>query len=117
MSAKTEMRVEHNTKGPWTVKATFPDPERGHTFEPVVSVCGLYEGKPIRLADIPDVASRDTEEYANACLIAAAPDLLAALKGLLPEVLSILNTLEGKDDDLESAYQFAHAQVAKAEGQ
>lgn len=69
-----------HTPAPWAVNAVFPDAGPGHTFEPSVSITGMYEGRVIRLADIPDVASQDSEEMANAKLMACAPELATALE-------------------------------------
>lgn len=52
------------------------------------------------------------EHEANGRLIAAAPDLLAALNGLLD-----VNARQGvSDEDYEAAVEAANAAIAKAEG-
>jgi len=67
-----------HTPGPWAVQAIFPGVSQ--TFEPRVCILAKYEGSDVRIADVPDVANRDCEEMKNAHLMAAAPDLLAALQ-------------------------------------
>lgn len=108
------MSGQKHTPGPWHVRAVFPDPTRGHRFEPVVSIVArstqLYA--TFRLADIPDVAGRDTEEMANAQLIAAAPELLAALVQLYNA--ASLATLP-RDSILGAAFDAAREAIAKAQ--
>jgi hypothetical protein len=69
--------------GPYTVEAIFPDKAKGHNFEPHVCLVANHPqyGK-VRIAEIPDAPSEDSEEMATATLFGAAPDMLAALKGL-----------------------------------
>jgi len=109
-------REQGHTPGPWSVDAVFPDAERGHTFEPVVSISAYskeFDCK-IRLADIPDVADEQSEEYANAQLIAAAPDMLAALKSCL-DVLYHVAERENNEAGYAPVIQQAEAAIAKAE--
>ena len=64
-----------HTPGPWTA-ADGP-------FGIVISgQWGIHPGPSIRLADMPN-DERDPETWANARLIAAAPDMLAQLKRLI----------------------------------
>lgn len=71
--------VEH-TKGPWQLWPTHWAGGSGHRglyieqIDGSKSICDLVHHGP-------DV-SPDEEDYANAALIAAAPDLLAALKAV-----------------------------------
>ncbi len=100
------------TPGPWIVSAVWPDKTLGHSFAPRVWIsawCKVRNGYSgtIRLADIPDVSSRDSEEMANARLMAAAPELYAALKDLL--------RLYEEGDTYEAEIS-ARAAIAKAEG-
>ena len=62
-----------HTQGPWAVKH-----ERW-----VVATRGEHDGEII-VAPTYWMESSEAEAAANACLIAAAPDLLAALRGVLP---------------------------------
>ena len=73
-----------HTPGPWHINAIFPSEE--HTFIPTVSISAFdteFE-TDVRLADIPDVETEDSEYMANARLMSAAPELLEALKECLP---------------------------------
>lgn len=80
-----------HTEGPWCVNGVFPDASKGHTFEPRVWVSAIYEGTAVRVADIPDVLDKDCEEMSNARLIAAAPDMAAALADLVRQVTRYIN--------------------------
>lgn len=66
-----------HTAGPWEVNGGI----RGYAFAVIkVTVLeGPLAGQHLAVADVPDVAQPE-EAVANAWLIAAAPDLLAALK-------------------------------------
>lgn len=105
---------QQHTRGPWKVSAIFPDKQRGHTFEPHVSVCGKYEGKDIRLADIPDVADEQSEEYTNARLIAAAPDLLSDCEAALAYIVDDSRSARRREAMIESLIR--SIAKAKAEG-
>ena len=69
-----------HTPGPWTVKSVFPDRSRGQTFGPRTWISAKVNNLDCRLADIPDVESPTSDLLADARLIAAAPDMLAALQ-------------------------------------
>lgn len=66
-------RMNKHTPGPWKVARQNPSPTTGEWM-----ICGANPGY---LAEVRDCGSGDVQ--ANARLIAAAPDLLAALQGLL----------------------------------
>lgn len=88
--------------GPWTIN-------RGHGWFAIAdqhqNVCHMPE--PV-----------DAQVEANARLIAAAPDLYAALKDLNEEVRAILDSMrEHGDDELESAYQRAFSALALVNAQ
>jgi hypothetical protein len=72
-----------HTPGPWTIKSVFPDRSRGQTFGPRVWISAKVNNLNCRLADIPDIESPTSDLLADARLIAAAPDLLAALQTLV----------------------------------
>ena len=76
-----------NTPGPWILEAIFPDKTKGQTFEPRVSILGPSSMGLVRLADIPD-CDKDSEEYANARLIAKAPELQEALQWIVDGYLA-----------------------------
>jgi hypothetical protein len=91
------------TPGPWKVTDDFEEmlvcDERG---EELVNVCNekFFTGEPLPAAE-------------NAALIAAAPDLLEALKTLADFARANIGTMDM--DDL-CAYEAARAAIAKAEG-
>lgn len=90
-----------HTPGPWHVS----DP-RPYASTHCVDVIG---GLSLVAQCVPQ-SERNTEK-ANARLIAAAPDLLAALKGLLGD-----RTLAGMDKMEQEEIDAALAAIAKAEG-
>ena len=69
------MSAQH-TPGPWRVERQNPSPTTGEWM-----IAGT---KPGYLAEVRDCGSMDVQ--ANARLIAAAPDLLAALQALVAEL-------------------------------
>lgn len=101
---KTEKKAAH-TPGPWKVGESYyvlAGPEDGH-----LAACFNYVKG---LGTVP--------QYANARLIAAAPELLEALKDVLKacgeQGLNVIETEEG-GPDAEWAVR-AEAVIAKAEG-
>lgn len=94
------------TKGPW------------HTFEHSWSCTSVYAGdKRIAVLDITDTATEENEDEvgagmaANGRLIAAAPELLAALIAL-HQVASV-----ERDEDYGAISNAAAAAIAKATGE
>jgi hypothetical protein len=87
-----------HTPGPWSLKDDLIYGPDGIT---IVSADGLMEnyGPPDRSME---------ENYANARLIAAAPELLEALKGLFKNNQDIDAYLQAKDKAVQA--------IAKAEG-
>jgi hypothetical protein len=67
-----ECRVTHHTPGPWRVERQNPSPTTGEWM--------IAGAKPGYLAEVRDCGSGDVK--ANAKLIAAAPDLLAAIEAM-----------------------------------
>ena len=71
-----------HTQGPWIAVKHFAERHGGRTYIPIVRP----GNDPMPIA----VVHRDTDRYgkeegeANVALIASAPDLLAALRGVLP---------------------------------
>lgn len=99
---QTQKQKQTHTPGPWVAHGRN------------VSV----EGRDIEfpVAQVTDIL-HEAEAFANARLIAAAPDLLEALRGCVEQLGHYLLSVEsGKDDDAESAYQYGMAMIAKAEG-
>lgn len=111
---KTETKHTH-TQGPW--KAYFYAKD---SCGRIVATVGANDGCN-RICEITPIALPENEVKANARLITAAPDLLAALQ----EIESKLTTLlfERRLDSTDSAfYQVRHVRnlaetaIAKAEG-
>jgi hypothetical protein len=101
-----------HTPGPWTV-ASVENTLRGRVY----FVRAIREGKPVVVADCGLTAESPptrAECEANARLIAAAPELLAALKTLIRAVADAGK--EGTAGDLGRAESQARAALAKAEG-
>lgn len=97
-----------HTPGPWTV-------ERPMDFELSIVEAGkqTYEWKfiasiPLRDFDMPEMDFHRAQAQANARLIAAAPDLLAACRALLGAV--------NVDTPIQQCHALALEAIAKAEG-
>jgi len=105
-----------HTPGPWLENWVRPNKAEGHTFDPTCSILATdQDGRRIRLADIPDPLT--PEEEANARLIAAAPELLAALCGTVRALETLAGELgRGADPvwSLAAGLDAARAAIAKA---
>mgnify|MGYP001617764458 CR=1 FL=1 len=88
------MTAQH-TPGPWTVE---PEPDGWSVTTNVYFLATVYFGHE---------GPKDTEASANARLIAAAPDLLAALQ-------NVVRCIEAEGCN-HVAIEGAHAVIAKAE--
>ena len=132
-----EMKVGH-TPGPWTFREFMGSPEqvefgRKHGIEPVPALTN--DGARIMMADGVRIGTVDSqtefkrgkghevvcaERDANATLIAAAPELLAALLALADRVAVVIESDadDGKPEDAElrTAWDAAGVAIAKAEG-
>lgn len=98
--------MSEHTRGPWRVGKGF--------------------GSVVADTPVPEVNGSDAVEYygghlvaesispANARLIAAAPDLLAALKACLPYAMQALNDIGGMDE--YNAVTNAEKAIARATG-
>jgi hypothetical protein len=98
------MNTKH-TPGPWRVD---PDHFRDvQTTDGAIEICLAEGGEPYgkNLFSVPPIE----EAHANARLIAAAPDLLEALKAILED----MDSEHGTDYD----YAKARAAIAKATGE
>lgn len=97
------MSAGTHTPGPWTLNTNLRTPVVGIDCEdggPLLPIVETVSGYNVKQAE------------ANACLIAAAPDLLLALEMLLDWHLSTV-----EDDGEEySAVRDARAAIAKATG-
>lgn len=109
-----------HTPGPWSLRKAWSEDEFELDVFPINQKCE-YPFIPGSIARVDD--SRDEAE-ANARLIAAAPDLLAALKGFLTAEMRWETAVQTSDqsdirdatDCLFDAKEVMRAAIAKAEG-
>ena len=100
------MKTKH-TPGPWMVYV----PERGQDGHPHnLSIGAETETRATYVASVPGGAHYDWAQ-ANARLIAAAPDLLAALKDALKDLSALSHW-----DTASACAMKARAAIEKAEG-
>ena len=92
---KNKMNTQKHTDGPWHITKE----EKFLTMGTFITVRDSQEGV---------IAGTHVDDEANACLIAAAPDLLQVTKDFL--LLAALHDWEG------AAIDFAKATLSKAEG-
>lgn len=99
-----------HTPGPWRANWIRPDHSRGHTFDPTCAILAdTAEYGTVRVADIPDPLT--PEEEANACLVAAAPDLLDACEVALDALRDLT------DHYTSGTIQRLEAVIAQAKGE
>lgn len=92
-----------HTSAPWVA--------RTYSTETVRDAVGIYAGSML-LPIVPDIAGRSIEECdANIRLIAAAPDLLAALRNVIASYRA------NDPDSMANAVNDAEAAIAKATGE
>lgn len=112
------MSTQH-TPGPWIgAGPSFGDPYPRYTTSIVTEREDDDEGI-VEICELP-FHHRDDENEANARIIAAAPDLLEAIKGLLESVTDAINAGDWKVDgacDPDIDIQRANAAIAKATGE
>lgn len=101
-----------HTPGPWRFTSSFYAPYKGDHF-PVVAT---LDGQRVHVADVANPIAYDEEgeaidNAANAHLISAAPDLLAAC-----EVALAAYQLAGKDTPENSTATALREAVTKAKG-
>ena len=104
------MNTNKHTPGPWNIEHD--------KIEGIRPICQLYHpcGDIVDWpTDNPDDGDREAE--ANAALIAAAPDLLAALEALQKEAWKNRTGNVKKDFSLLLADSAARAAIAKAKGE
>jgi hypothetical protein len=110
--AGTEGRVgAAHTPGPWKAWTSTPEQVREH----FVQSTGLYPPVVICRTGRVDMASAD-----DARLIAAAPDLLAALRETLRVLVTPMGLPEvgkGRTEEQQVAFDAARAAIAKALGE
>ena len=94
-----------HTPGPWVAKT--------YSTETVRDAVGIYAGKMV-LPIVPEITGRSLEECdANIRLIAAAPELLAALHALVGE--ADLGEID-HDDDTRALIERARDAIERATG-
>ena len=98
------MSEGEHTPGPWVVNGA------GGTFERIATL------KPAGVAVSAHSEPLPAKEIPNARLIAAAPDLLAALRLVLEDSLCAIQHGENKQCSGCLAVRAARAAIAKAEG-
>lgn len=91
------MSNTQHTAGPWTLTL---DP----AFPAELAIDAIVDGRTVHIALVHGVGT-DEETQANASLILAAPELLAALKG-------VVRVADRKTDEFDAA----RAAIAAAEG-
>lgn len=91
--------MSKHTPGPWQHSVKLSGSENHRGFR-------IWGADGWALADVQPADEDGTEGEANARLIAAAPDLLEALKG-------VLRVADRKTDEFDAA----RAAIAKAEGE
>jgi hypothetical protein len=98
-----------HTPGPWMIR-----PFRGGFIRDSISICGTSIQEITALSAPPD---RFHEQAANARLIAAAPELLAALNAMLnadEAICENIGTLSDQAMQWIAAVDAAQAAIAKA---
>lgn len=95
-----------HTRGPWTIEQATDGRRKGYIRGPKSNGAG---GR-IAVARVSEAGNGPSEQAANARLIAAAPDLLEALRQIREAVCSGMGTLPA--DDIERA----EAAIRLAEG-
>jgi hypothetical protein len=97
------MKTHTHTQGPWQIQFWNDSSRPSRRDTPVITTGKDAIGELFNLWD-EDGEDREAERLANARLIAAAPEMLAALQSLTHPMAS--------DEDLQNAL----AVIAKAEG-
>jgi hypothetical protein len=111
------MMSEKFTPGPWWTDAVYNEEDLGCSIIAANTDCGPMPGNPTRgqVAFATEILPEDAETAkANAHLIAAAPDLYAALESLRGNVIGWGDDsqIEAISDDLRAA----SAALARARG-
>lgn len=103
--------MQQHTPGPWVIGQEATDlmacPEGGR-FHAIDAPDGNHYALAVVVTQLSDPTEKSTEQLqANARLIAAAPELLAALQRAIDEAVA---------DDLDDWFANARAVIAKATG-
>ena len=121
------MKTQH-TPGPWTVSQfctprASEDPLGAYLIDEIAKELGeldakSYDAEPNSEEEQDWVDARSNKNEANAALIAAAPDLLAALEACLGPLQDAYNQAghSGHATDASRAFIAARAAIAKAGG-
>ena len=101
------MTEQKHTRGPWifdTNNDAITTEERKRTSKTRIATVELGWAEPF-----------ESEQFANACLITAAPDLLEALSGMLACWRSVCRAQGWEPEHVVEAIR-AHEAIAKATG-
>lgn len=110
----TQTTAQAYTAGPWETLAEDDQPPIVQQSDEAAPMC-LGEPDPRFIATVgceSPSTGWDNEDYANARLIASAPELLAALRGV-----SVLTRLRGESPGATAAWAAAAAAIRKATGE
>lgn len=105
-----------HTPGPWEIAGA------SHVYAPGpngANICSISEPRASTIVGYtePALGSTDSEEaYANAHLISAAPDMLAALKRAIARADANLPKFSHREPECQADYDACVAAIAKAEG-
>ncbi len=107
--------IRAHTPGPWKVDPRYPS-EVQTLDDRSISSCwhSQCEGQDITLIGILPCSLE--ESAANACLMAAAPDLLEALKSMRRLAAVHMKARGFSAEDIEQSFPQTDAALAKAEG-
>ncbi len=95
------MTETKHTPGPWVVKGSNVFSQHGWQDTPIAQPCIN-----------PGIAASE----ANARLIAAAPELLAAAEKVVNNCHFLLNPFFGDEEEAQEGIKALHAAIAKARG-
>jgi hypothetical protein len=95
------MSTQKHTKGPW-----------GRNIAPAWKYPIIFAGRSTHVAKIITDELPESEQEANACLIAAAPELLSALESMV----CLYEIMNARNPYTDSRPLEALAAIAKAEG-
>lgn len=105
-----------HTPGPWAIEYIGDKSPKEISDEPTIAYCGDYR---IRIV-VAGGRGYDSHEddIADACVIAAAPDLLAALRTFVDEYVGLVNSGDAGfwDPEGEPKVIAARKAISKAEG-
>lgn len=108
----TTTKQTAHTPGPWTFLKDYDNEGKSSA-----RIGGTIEGDGWNIARIwKDAAELECKYEANARLIAAAPELLAALKDIAKQARLCMQYANAYDGQLIQAIANADAAIAKAEG-